>query len=480
MSSKTPSHLPSPRLGPTTGCARYTALIVTAAVLLSGSVSILVGQGRGQGRQASTAPPAVYRTDIPAVPLDVIVTQPTETSAVLSVRAAEASTAEVTWSPGEGRVVVSLPKDTPTLVPMGGLRSNQRYRYRVVAGRHQVEGTVTTRRAAGSSFRFVVQADSHLDGNTDPAVYTTTLRHMAASEADFLIDLGDTFMVDKYPDHRQSAAQYAAQRHYLSVPGQLMAVFLALGNHDGEVGWPSRSGSDMSRWARTMRERIVPTPDADAYTRSPEGHAYAWTWADAVFIVLDPFAATRTRPGQNNDGWTWTLGRPQYDWLARTLAASQARHRFVFIHHLVGGQPGRASEARGGAEASAFFEWGGANGDGTPGFATARRGWPRPIHDLLKAYGVSAVFHGHDHLFAHQVREGVVYQAVPQPGHVRGDALGSARSYGYLSGTILGSSGFLQVTTTPDEAVVEYLKTTPGQSRPHLAHRYTLAPGAIR
>ena len=32
-----------------------------------------------------------------------------------------------------------------------------------------------------------------------------------------------------------------------------------------------------------------------------------------------------------------TLGEGQYRWLQRTLEASRARHKFVFIHHLVGG-----------------------------------------------------------------------------------------------------------------------------------------------
>ena len=101
-------------------------------------------------------------------------------------------------------------------------------------------------------------------------------------------------------------------------------------------------------------------------------------------------------------------------------------------------------------ESSAFFEWGGKNADGSDGFATRREGWPMPIHDLLAKHRVSVVFHGHDHLYVRAERDGVVYQCVPQPGNARGGTR-SAEEYGYASGTILGSPGYLRVRVTPNE-----------------------------
>ena len=44
-----------------------------------------------------------------------------------------------------------------------------------------------------------------------------------------------------------------------------------------------------------------------------------------------------------------------------------------------------------------------------------RPGWPAPIHQLLVQHRVSAVFHGHDHLYVNQQLDGIVYQEVPQP-----------------------------------------------------------------
>jgi hypothetical protein len=63
---------------------------------------------------------------------------------------------------------------------------------------------------------------------------------------------------------------------------------------------------------------------------------------------------------------------------------------------------------------------------------------------------VSVVFHGHDHLYAKQDLDGVVYQEVPQPGYAgNGRPPRSAAEYGYRRGTILGSPGHLRVTVSP-------------------------------
>jgi hypothetical protein len=111
-------------------------------------------------------------------------------------------------------------------------------------------------------------------------------------------------------------------------------------------------------------------------------------------LSLDPFRYT----SDNKDPWQRTLGSEQYNWLKTTLQKSKSKLRFVFIHNLVGGADNNGI-ARGGIEAARCFEWGGLNPDSTKGFISHRPGWEKPIHDLLVQYKVSAVFHGHDHLF---------------------------------------------------------------------------------
>jgi hypothetical protein len=89
--------------------------------------------------------------------------------------------------------------------------------------------------------------------------------------------------------------------------------------------------------------------------------------------------------------------------------------------------------------------------------AAHRPGWDVPIHQLLSRYKVSAVLHGHDHLFAHQERDGIVYQEVPQPGHGGANTSRDAEQYGYKSGTVLGNSGYLRITVAPDHVKVDFL-----------------------
>jgi hypothetical protein len=442
-----------------------------AGFLLLAGAAAAAAWAVAQERQGG-GPPAVFRTDVPAHEIDVIEARPTDTSVTLSMMAARETAATFSYQPGGAARGLRLPAGVPVEIEVMGLTPDRSYEYTIAAGKPLAAGRFRTARPAGATFAFAVQADSHLDGNTDGRVYANTLANIVADQPDFLVDLGDTFMTEKYGAYRDSAPQYLAQRYYLGLAGRTMAVFLALGNHDGEVGWRTRE-PDMTAWASGMRRKYFPPVQANHfYAAGPEKNSYyAWTWGDALFVVLDPFTETRDKPRTESEGWAWTLGREQYEWLRATLAGSRARWRFVFIHHLVGGS---SREARGGAEASVFFEWGGANSDGTPGFVAHRRGWAMPIHDLLVAQHVAAVFHGHDHLYVRQERDGVVYQEVPQPSQARGDRTDSAAEYGYRSGTLLGSSGHLRVSVSKTRTVVEYVKSRLSGANREVADRYTL------
>src|SRR5581483_10011344 len=73
---------------------------------------------------------------------------------------------------------------------------------------------------------------------------------------------------------------------------------------------------------------------------------------------------------------------------------------------------------------------------------------------------VSAVFHGHDHLYDRQILDGISYIEVAQPSHPAGNtALRMATEYGYLTGKILGSPGYVRVSVAHDGATVEYVRS---------------------
>ena len=93
-------------------------------------------------------------------------------------------------------------------------------------------GRFHTQRKPGSAFTFTLQADSHLDQGTRAALYEKTLANALADKPDFHVDLGDTFMTDKYPKYQDALPQFIAQRYYFGRIGTGAAVFLVPGNHD--------------------------------------------------------------------------------------------------------------------------------------------------------------------------------------------------------------------------------------------------------
>ncbi|MEI8197703.1 MAG: hypothetical protein WCI73_17550, partial [Phycisphaerae bacterium] len=215
---------------------------------------------------------------------------------------------------------------------------------------------------------------------------------------------------------------------------------------------------------------------------------YAWTWGDALFVVLDnywhspglvdnPLGGDRqggnaNEPGgkKNRDWWETTLGDAQYRWLKKTLEESKAKHKFVFAHHVLG-------SGRGGIDEADLYEWGGKNRRGDSEFQQKRPGWELPIHQLMVKHGVSIFFQGHDHLYARQELDGLVYQEVPMPADQGYVAYNTER---YAAGTKLPNSGYLRVTVTPEQVKVEYVRCfLPKDENDHqktgeIAHSYTV------
>jgi hypothetical protein len=291
---------------------------------------------------------------------------------------------------------------------------------------------------APDTFSFAIQADPHLDEQSDPNMFRQTLQSIRKAQPAFLVDLGDDFMIDKLqnPTDASMRARYELLKSHYNELGDVPLHF-AMGNHDGELGWDKLN-------THNLRAEYFPA-------QTMALNYYSLTFGNALCVIIDPYTYTKTKPSK--DGWAWTLGQEQYDWLKKTLETSTATHKFVFSHQLVGGD----TQGRGGVEWAHLWEWGGKNADGTTGFAQKRPGWAKPIHQLLVDNKVKAVFKGHDHLYCQQSMDGIVYQTLPQPSHP-GTALNNdAANYGYTSGTLKGGSGFLLVTVSPGSTEVQFL-----------------------
>jgi hypothetical protein len=151
---------------------------------------------------------------------------------------------------------------------------------------------------------------------------------------------------------------------------------------------------------------------------------------------------------KSREHWKKTLGETQYRWFEKTLERSSSQFKFVFAHHVSGG-------GRGGARVARFYEWGGYNQKGKWEFDRYRPGWGLPIHQLMAKNDVTIFFQGHDHVFAAEELDGVVYQTLPEPADPN-YALYFRESFG---GTVLPNSGRVRVTVSPSRVNVEYVAT---------------------
>jgi hypothetical protein len=404
-----------------------------------------------------------------------------------------------------------FPAGKPVEAELANLSADTEYFYRLqwrrpgeAAFAPRPEARFHTQRAAGRAFTFCVQGDSHPERAqmNDSALYARTLLDAAAGRPDFHICLGDDFSVDTLHELTSEtvAGRYALQRPFLGLVAQSAGLYLVNGNHEqaslynfNQPGLPH----DIAVWAQNARNRYYPLPVADRFYRAgsklmpgigPLRNYYAWTWGDALFVVLDcywhspacvdgPFRGGEEgswkgeKAGhKDRDWWGMTLGEAQYRWFQQTLEQSRARFKFVFAHHVLG-------TGRGGIEEAGLFEWGGRNRRGEWEFAQKRPGWELPIHQLMVKHGVTIFFQGHDHLFARQELDGVVYQEAPNPADQGYAAYNEER---YLSGVKLPNSGHLRVSVSPAQVRVDYVRSylpkdeTAARKSGEVAYSYTI------
>jgi hypothetical protein len=405
-----------------------------------------------------------------------------------------------TWSTGN----LTANGGQPSEATITGLTANTQYFYRMqyhLPGEtdwvNRSEHSFWTQRAPGSSFTFTIISDSHAMYNTQ---YQQAVTDVISDHPDFHFDLGDTFMTDSDTNQSQVNQEYLVQRDllYIGGIGQSSPIFLASGNHENEEGWNLDDAFSIAQASIQARKLYYPTPiedgfysgntdilaaiNATTYGDQYREDYYAWEWGDALFIVFDPFQYTMANPygataGESNDDpasgdrWNWTLGLEQYNWLKQTLENSNAKYKFMFAHHMLGGTQ---NYVRGGAVPAHMFEWGGYNADGTTwGFDTQRPTFGYgPVRQLMIDNGVSAFFHGHDHQYAYELRDGIVYLSMPRPS--------TGLDFNYYSEAnqyterVLPSPGYLRVTVAPDQTTVEYV--TSSNSSKAVQHSFTIAP----
>ncbi len=407
--------------------------------------------------------------------------KPTQKSVAIKVFFDTSVEISVQYGLSSGKYTLESPWQTvkamePGEISLTNLNANTTYYYRIQyrvpnssAISFRPEYKFQTQRAVNSSFTFVVQSDPHLDEQSDSALFRLCLKNQLADKPDFMLDLGDILMTDKLKNAAGAVPKdtitYRSQlfRNYYETIAHSVPIFISMGNHEGESGWNlNNTANNIAVWGTLERKKYFmnPAPN-DFYTGDQTVHPfvglrenyYEFTWGDAQFIILDPYWYTTTKPDANN-GWRWTLGKTQYDWLRNSLEKSKSKFKFIFAHQLIGGDP----NGRGGIEFADLYEWGGKNLNGTDGWATNRPGWYKPIKDLLTENRVTVFFHGHDHFYAKQDKDCLVYQETPQPSHPVFLTANSATEYGYVKGNIYPNAGHIRVNVSGDGVKVDYVR----------------------
>jgi hypothetical protein len=240
------------------------------------------------------------------------------------------------------------------------------------------------------------------------------------------------------PSSSWSRLAYLNYRRLLGHASGNAAHYAVVGNWEGESGCNLPAQIQQSSSQRML---YIPGPRPDTYAQggSPNQDYYAFTWGDALFVVLNVMTYTPTchllsyDPGLPDD---WTLGDAQRAWLEQTLAGATSKWRFLFIHHPVGGAAGDSTESaygRGGGQAALVGE----------------QSW---VHALMLKHGVQIFFYGHDHVFTDMTVDGIHY-SLP----------GSAGAPWKFDSSITGykqywpDSGYGRVTVNPEQVQVDFV-----------------------
>ena len=385
---------------------------------------------------------------------------------------------------GQASASVSSKGGEPIVVEVTGLSGDTRYYYRV----HYLAGgagdspdsihTFTTQRAAGKTFHFGVQGDTHPERSNNkmfhPDLFKRTMEQVRDRQPDLYFTLGDDFSIEKiiqnfkeanfpagHEFHRADEGM-ASHATYLSLPqpfvesmlvdGEkaplsnaayremredyfgLMAASTALlltnGNHE-QAHLANLGGifNNASVWAADARLKYYPLPAPGAF----------YTGDESKLTAKNGYPTIAAEDGLLRDYYAFTWGDalfvtidpywhseevspdsslfadPEPEWGA-TLGDAQ----YAWLKKTLEGSAAKwkfvfAHHVNGNNRGAAAIV-GAQEWGGEPGFAQNRPGWEKPIHQLLVDTKVTIFFQGHDHMYSREVVDGVIYQEVPNPG----------------------------------------------------------------
>lgn len=393
--------------------------------------------------------------------------------------------------------VMSSNTGEPIEFLIAGLQAETRYYYRLRYRRPNEtiykqgpERSFFTQRKKGSPFVFTIESDPHpYDKKCYQPLWDICLQNQLNDHPDFMFDLGDTFG----DDHQATTITTTQVRQLMlnlrPVFGKIchsVPFFFCQGNHEGESGYYllQTPPNNLATYETLWRKMYYPNPYPDGFYSGnnesegfgmgkPENY-YAFEWGDALFVVVDGYRYYTVSAKPRN--WEWTIGKTQYDWLKKTLENSTAKYKIVFTHHILG-------ETRGATVVAKTFEWGGLD-NGVNKFAQYRPDWEMPVHQLLVKNRVNLFVQGHDHLYAVEEMDRLIYQTMPMPSD-SSYQIGMTDNGSAFTGLKLKGSGHLRITVHPDSLKVDFVSAllpkdeTPNSKNGDVLHSYSVKSNYI-
>lgn len=385
----------------------------------------------------------------------------------------------------------------PIEVKMNSLMAETRYFYRVryknaseATYKQSDEYQFITQRKRGSSFTFTVESDPHpYDKKCYQPLWDICLQNQLKDQPDFMFDLGDTFGNDHIASTITSEQTKQLMLNLRPIFGNIchsVPFFFCQGNHEGESGYYllQTPPNNIATYETLMRKKYYPNPypdsfytgntDSEGFGMNQPQNYYAFEWGDALFVVVDSYRYYTISAKPRN--WEWTIGKTQYDWLKRTLESSTAKYKIVFTHHILG-------ETRGATVVAKTFEWGGLD-NGTNKFSQNRPGWEMPIHQLMLKNNVNLFIQGHDHIYAVEELDKLVYQTMPMPSD-SSYKIGMTDNGSAFTGIKMKGSGHLRVTVNSDSLKVDFVNAllpkdeTISSKNGDIVHSYFIKSNAI-
>lgn len=210
-----------------------------------------------------------------------------------------------------------------------------------------------------ASFSFAVVGDSRGSTGGPNAIFTGALKQMAKKTDGPIFSLGD--LINGCDGTSKCVSKFKAWRGMWG--GLISRDYPIVGNHD-------RSNAQ----ADSVWQRLFPLPN-----NGPAGYkklVYSFDYKDGHFVILDS-----EKPAEH------VINKIQRDWLDKDLSNSDKKYNFVLYH-----EPAfSVSRDNDGLEVK-----------------TSERD---AFWDIIDKYDVTAVFNGHEHLYARKKIDSSVYSS---------------------------------------------------------------------